>query len=178
MKTIRRVPVETAGVIGFALFALLLTMLVGNTLAQGSSGDSRHYTAIFTDASGVKPGDDVRIAGVRVGRVDSRELIGNLAHVGFTVANDQHVRADTEVKVSYLNLLGQRYLALEAGASAANRLPDTQSSRLTTPPPRSISRPCSTPSSHCSMRSSRPTSTHWRPTSSRSCKARVAQSAI
>jgi phospholipid/cholesterol/gamma-HCH transport system substrate-binding protein len=124
VKTVRRVPVELAGVIAFAVFALLLTLLVGNTLAQGSSGARHHYTAMFADASGLKVGDDVRIAGVRVGQVESRELDGNLARVGFSVSDDQSVRADTEVKVSYLNLLGQRYLSLEAGTDNSQRLPN------------------------------------------------------
>ena len=124
MRLIRRVPVEVAGVIAFTIFSLLLTALVYNTLAQSSSAKAHHFTADFADASGVKVGDDVRIAGVRVGRVESRTLKGDLARVGFSVSDEQQVLANTRVRVSYLNVLGQRYLSLEAGTGTSTLLPD------------------------------------------------------
>ncbi len=109
-------PVETAGVVAFAIVSLLLTALVANTLARSSSGDQNTYVAEFTDASGIGPGDEVRIAGVRVGRVEARELRDGVARVEFSIQADQPVRTDTRARISYLNLLGQRYLALEAGS--------------------------------------------------------------
>ena len=124
MKVIRRHPWEVAGLIAFALVSLLMTMVVANTLARRDSGNADSYSALFTDASGIRVGDDVRIAGVRVGRVESRELTkSGFAKVGFTISADQQVRSDTIARVSYLNLLGQRYLALEAGPEAGNALP-------------------------------------------------------
>lgn len=124
MKVIRRHPWEVAGLIAFALVSLLMTMVVANTLARRDSGNADSYSALFSDASGIRVGDDVRIAGVRVGRVESRELSkSGYAKVGFTISADQQVRSDTVARVSYLNLLGQRYLALEAGPEAGTALP-------------------------------------------------------
>lgn len=123
MRLIRRVPAELAGVIAFTTFSLILTLLVYNTLAQTNSAKVHHFSADFTDASGVKIGDDVRIAGVRVGRVESRTLRGDLARVGFSVADDQQVLSNTRAKVSYLNVLGQRYLSLEPGTGPSTPLP-------------------------------------------------------
>lgn len=124
MRLIRRAPRACAGVLAFTVFSLILTALVFNTLAQGTAGQGRHYEADFTDASGVRVGDDVRIAGVRVGRVESRELHGDLARVRFSVGVDQQVQGNTRVRVSYLNVLGQRYLALEQGTGPSTQLPD------------------------------------------------------
>lgn len=56
------------------------------------------------------------MAGVRVGRVESRELHGGVARVSLSVDAAQTVHADTVVKISYLNLLGHRYLSLEPPA--------------------------------------------------------------
>ncbi len=76
MTILRRYPWQIAGLVAFTLTALLMTMTVANTLARRDSGDTRHYSVMFTDASGIRVGDDVRIAGVRVGRVKGRELEG------------------------------------------------------------------------------------------------------
>ncbi|MGZ8177880.1 MCE family protein [Williamsia sp. SKLECPSW1] len=102
-------------VIGVALFvvvALGLTWTMWSTLLRPVSGRTVTYTATFTDASGVRPGDDVRMAGVRVGRVESLALDGTLARVRFSVQSDQSVYQDTKVLIRYQNLIGQRYLAL------------------------------------------------------------------
>ncbi len=124
MKVIRRHPWEIAGLIGFTIVSILMTLVVANTLARRDSGNTESYSALFSDASGIRVGDDVRIAGVRVGRVQSRELTDKgLAKVGFVIAANQQVRTDTVARISYLNLLGQRYLALEAGPEAGKALP-------------------------------------------------------
>lgn len=114
IRVLRRLPGELAGLAVFVAVSVLLTLLVANTLSQGH-GDRREFTAEFVDASGLGPGDEVRMAGVRVGRVEARELRGGVARITFSVDAEQPVRTDTVARVSYLNLLGQRYLALEPG---------------------------------------------------------------
>lgn len=105
------------GVVVFTAFALLLTAMVAGTLSHGTLGSTRSYTAIFTDASGLQPGDDVRIAGVRVGKVSSIRLSGKNAKVSFDLQGDETVYANTTAAIDYLNLMGQRYIALRlAGA--------------------------------------------------------------
>ncbi|TCK00749.1 MCE family protein [Nocardia alba] len=105
--------------IGFSIFALvslLVTVVVWNTLARTVDGDTRKYTAIFTDVLGLRPGDDVRMAGVRVGKVETIELDGkNDAKVSFIVQSDQTLFNDTKALVRYQNLIGQRYVALTPG---------------------------------------------------------------
>ncbi len=124
MRLLRSQPGAVAGVIAFAIVSLLLTALVANTLARASSGDQRTYVAEFTDASGIGVGDEVRVAGVRVGRIEARELRDGRARIEFSIAADQPVRTDTRARISFLNLLGQRYLALEAGAKPGAPLKD------------------------------------------------------
>ena len=56
---------------GFSIFAvvsLLVTWVIWSTLQRSVDGDTKSYSATFSDVLGLKPGDDVRISGVRVGR--------------------------------------------------------------------------------------------------------------
>ena len=89
--------------IGLSLFlvlAIVVTWMVYRTLDRGISGSTHSYSATFTDVSGLHEGDDVRVAGVRVGRVDTVELDGTHAKVTFEVQKDQQLYTDTKASVS------------------------------------------------------------------------------
>jgi phospholipid/cholesterol/gamma-HCH transport system substrate-binding protein len=105
------------GVSVFLVVATVATWMVFVTLRRDVAGPTNSYSASFTDVSGLKPGDDVRVAGVRVGRVDQVDLDGTLAKVTFRVQRDQTVFDDTIASVTYQNIIGQRYLGLSAGTS-------------------------------------------------------------
>lgn len=99
----------------FALFALasvLLLVLLVNTMTNGLGEDSRDFTAEFRDVSGLRVGDDVKVAGVRVGRVSSISVTDAGARVEFELRDQQPLLDTTRVVMRYQNLLGQRYLAL------------------------------------------------------------------
>lgn len=122
MRTRRKSLVGTAI---FTAFALTVTWMVYNTLRRDIAGPTNTYSAIFTDASGVARGDDVRVAGVRVGRVDKLELVGTAAKVTFRVQRSQPLYTNTIASVTYQNIIGQRYLALAQGPGDAHtRLPN------------------------------------------------------
>jgi len=100
-----------------------LAMTIGNT---GLFDDAHEYKAVFSDATGVEEGDDVRIAGVQVGEVREIAIRGDgskaLAEVTFSVAKE-HVLADgTEAAIRYRDLVGNRYIALTEGAGSGARL--------------------------------------------------------
>lgn len=104
--------------VGLSLFmvaALTLTWLVYVTLRRDVTGSTVPYAAVFTDVFGLREGDDVRMAGVRVGRVESIELDGKHARVSFVVQSDQQVLGTTVASVTYQNIVGQRYLGLSLG---------------------------------------------------------------
>jgi phospholipid/cholesterol/gamma-HCH transport system substrate-binding protein len=105
---------------GLSLFLVMATVgswMVLVTLRREVAGPTNTYSAIFTDVSGLHPGDDVRVAGVRVGRVDGIDLEGALAKVTFRVEREQTLYHDTIASVTYQNIIGQRYLGLSAGRS-------------------------------------------------------------
>ena len=104
--------------IGLTLFmvvSLTLTWLVYASLRRDVGGKTAPYSAMFTDVYGLREGDDVRMAGVRVGRVEKIDLDGKLAKVSFVVQQEQHVYGNTVASVTYQNIVGQRYLALSLG---------------------------------------------------------------
>lgn len=110
--------------IGFGIFALvsvLVTVVIWNTLARTVNGSTHSYSAIFTDVLGLREGDDVRMAGVRVGKVTGIEVEGqHQAKVSFIVQSDQTVYGNTKALVRYQNLIGQRYVALAPGNKGDN----------------------------------------------------------
>ncbi|OBI73516.1 mammalian cell entry protein [Mycobacterium sp. E740] len=86
--------------------------------------DSRAtYSAVFTNVSGLKGGNFVRIAGVEVGKVKSMSLHKDgTVTVEFTVDRNLTLTQATRAAVRYENLVGDRYLALEEGAGSVRKL--------------------------------------------------------
>ncbi|MGY1989165.1 MCE family protein [Mycolicibacterium fortuitum] len=105
-------------IVGFVIFvvvAVVLTTLVYGSLRRDTAGPTDAYSALFTDVTGLREGDDVRVAGVRVGRVDTVALDGDIARVMFRLQRDQQIYPHTVVSVRYQNIVGQRYLGLLGG---------------------------------------------------------------
>lgn len=140
--------------IGFSLFAIIALLLTYITHGRWNG----RYPATPTDTpptSAMPPafasGDDVRMVGVRVGRVSSIDLDDGRAKVTFEVQTNQPMYTTTKAAIRYQNLIGQRYLALSLADGDAQPLPvgSTLSSRRRTP---STSPICSPDSSRYSRR--------------------------
>ncbi|MFE1593014.1 MlaD family protein [Nocardia sp. NPDC058705] len=118
---------STRALLGFSCFVVLtvvLTYTVWSTLQRSVPGTTNSYSALFTDVLGLRVGDDVRMAGVRVGRVDKIDFTDDyLARVDFQIEDRQHLTDTTKALVRYQNLIGQRYVALAAGEAAGVRVP-------------------------------------------------------
>ncbi|WP_310963736.1 MlaD family protein [Nocardioides terrisoli] len=100
----------------FAAISLALLALLYNTMVNGVPGHTRNFTAEFTNVSGLATGDDVRVAGVRVGKVTDIGIVPGGAKVTFELQDDQPLLDNTHIVMRYQNLLGQRYLSLVQGA--------------------------------------------------------------
>lgn len=108
--------------IAFAVIAILLGALLVNTMLNGLNGDTESYKARFADVAGLRVGDDMRVAGVRVGRVQGIDIRDDGAEVTFDLIKDQPILDTTKIVMRYQNLLGQRYLALVQSGEAGKRL--------------------------------------------------------
>ncbi|MEU1464708.1 MCE family protein [Streptomyces sp. NPDC005727] len=105
-----------APLVKFSLFALVTiaaTALLAATIVNVSLTSKETYHAVFTDVTGLETGDDIRVAGVRVGEVEGIRIKDRtLAEVTFTVSAERPLLAGTRAVVRYRNLVGQRYVAL------------------------------------------------------------------
>ncbi|GAA5054598.1 MlaD family protein [Nocardia callitridis] len=106
----------------FVLVSVAMTWTVYATLQRGVHGETNSYSAVFTDVSGLSVGDDVRMAGVRVGRVEAIELDATVAVVRFALRGDQVLYGNTLASITYQNLIGQRYLGLAKGDFGDSRI--------------------------------------------------------
>jgi phospholipid/cholesterol/gamma-HCH transport system substrate-binding protein len=109
----------------FILVTTLATALLAITIGNINFGDTKSYKAVFSDATGVVKGDDIRIAGVKVGTVSSVEIYHRTqALVNFTVESSSKVTDSTYATIRYRNLVGQRYIALSEGDGGPGVIPD------------------------------------------------------
>jgi len=107
----------------FAVVTLLCTAVLAVAITNADFSPKHTYRAVLADAVGVKPGDDVRMAGVRIGSVREIELHDNAdALITFAVEQSVPLAQTTRVEVRYRNLIGQRYLALSEAAGDGGRL--------------------------------------------------------
>jgi phospholipid/cholesterol/gamma-HCH transport system substrate-binding protein len=106
----------TIGAIGIAVIILLLMAAFrADDLPLIGGGDT--YYAEFSEAGGLQVNDEVRIAGVRVGKVNAIELKGDKVRVAFKVSTDSPFGEDTHAAIRVKTLLGAMYLSLEPAGS-------------------------------------------------------------
>jgi len=99
----------------FVVVTLLATVVLGFSIANYTGGGSS-FKARFTDVTSVVDGDEVRIAGVRVGKVTGISVVDRrLAEVEFELNDRDWLPESTTAAVRYRNLIGQRYIELERG---------------------------------------------------------------
>ena len=100
---------------------------------------------MFADASRLKAGDTVRVAGIRVGTVNDVALRpgqdGDRSK--FDADRDIVLTTGTKAAVRYLNLVGDRYLELVDGPGSTKVLPPGSQIPPTAPSRRSTSTCCS-----------------------------------
>ncbi|WP_441248888.1 MCE family protein [Kitasatospora sp. McL0602] len=106
----------------FVLVTSLATGALALSIADTGVGPTVGYQARFTDVTGLAAGDSIRIAGVRVGQVDSVEVVDHrIAQVHFSVDRGRQLPESVTASVKYLNLVGQRYVELQRGPGAVDR---------------------------------------------------------
>jgi phospholipid/cholesterol/gamma-HCH transport system substrate-binding protein len=100
----------------FLIVTAFATYVLGTTIANSSYGATHSYSADFRDVSGLTVGDDVRIAGVRVGSITGIKIVQhNTAQVAFSVTKSTQLPTSVIAQLRYRNLIGQRYLDIEYG---------------------------------------------------------------
>ncbi|KAB1150163.1 MCE family protein [Streptomyces luteolifulvus] len=99
------------GAVGLSTLALL-TVAAFNADSLPLIGDGETYSAAFSEAGGLKPGDEVRIAGVKVGKVEEVALDGDHVKVTFKIKGDPRLGTGTGASIRVRTILGAKFLAL------------------------------------------------------------------
>ncbi|MGZ6791454.1 MAG: MCE family protein [Mycobacteriales bacterium] len=107
----------------FMVVTSLLTLTLAATIGNFGGGPTTTYHAEFTDVTGLLPGNEVRIAGVRVGKVAKVALAkDNLADVTLQVDSSHAITQGDVLQLRYRNLVGERYVAIVEGTGSAAKV--------------------------------------------------------
>ncbi|WP_435769180.1 MCE family protein [Nocardioides sp. SYSU DS0651] len=108
----------------FTVVSLLVTGLLAVIMGNIGFGDRNEFKAVFTNATMLEEGDDVRVAGVSVGEVSEVEHYKrSMALISFKVDAGVKMTTASRAEVRFLNLVGDRYLALQEGTGADDAEP-------------------------------------------------------
>jgi phospholipid/cholesterol/gamma-HCH transport system substrate-binding protein len=113
-----------------AFVSVILLIVITNEIRQPIESPARTYNADFTNVSGLTDGADVRVRGVRVGKVQAIELMRtgdgrSLAGVRLTLDKQFSIVPATHLAVRYQALTGLRYIDVEnpaEGDAVPNRI--------------------------------------------------------
>lgn len=94
------------------LVALLLgVLLIGGVLAVSVIPfGEKTYTALLEQTAGLRVGEDINVAGIPSGKVQSISLDGDQVEVGFSLDKDVKLGSETSAEVKVATLLGTHYL--------------------------------------------------------------------
>ncbi|MEV5678072.1 MULTISPECIES: MCE family protein [unclassified Streptomyces] len=133
----RITPIRERNPVAVSIVGLLVLTLIGLAAYRADSlpfiGGGTTYSADFTESAGLTDGDEVRIAGVKVGEVTGVSLDGPKVKVDFRV-KDAWIGNSSTVGIAIKTLLGEKYLAVDPLGNAPQD-PDARitASRTTSP---------------------------------------------
>lgn len=113
MRSFRERDPVAVGLFGIAALGVVVLGAFNLTLLQRGTS----YHAAFAEASGLKPNEDVRIAGVKVGRVTSVTLERDHVRVGFDVRRGAGFGSLSRLRIKLSNILGAHYLEVSPGGA-------------------------------------------------------------
>ena len=116
----------TAPVVKSLVFIVVTVIATSTLLAtitnQSGTGPQSTYHAMFTDVTGMNIGDDVRMAGVRIGTVTDIAVANRRdAEVTFDIASNVRLADTVHATILFRNLVGQRYIELDQGAGSPDQ---------------------------------------------------------
>jgi phospholipid/cholesterol/gamma-HCH transport system substrate-binding protein len=120
-------PNKNGNLIKVGIFTIVMLLVAAGLIVvfgQFRFAGGSTYHATFTEASRLKAGEDVRIAGVPVGSVKKIKLNpDNTVDVAFDLNDRYQLYTSTRAAVRYKNLVGDRYLEITSGPGELRKLP-------------------------------------------------------
>ncbi|HEY5080246.1 MAG TPA: MlaD family protein [Opitutaceae bacterium] len=117
---------QTARVGLFFLLGVALVWVTFETLSDGKLFEERSHTLIasFDDLKQLKTGDEVRLAGVKVGSVKLTRLAGRRAEAVLQVDPKVPIASDATATIVMAGLIGGNYIAIDMGTAESPPLAD------------------------------------------------------
>ncbi|HVT20429.1 MAG TPA: MCE family protein [Mycobacteriales bacterium] len=112
-----------AGVVAFVTVVVVLIVGVAVAVATGG-GKTNHLTAYFTRTVGLYTGNDVRIMGVKVGKIESITPVGPQVKVVMSYDGEDRVPLHAKAVVVTPSIVSDRYVQLTPGYVSGPTLPD------------------------------------------------------
>ena len=115
---------QYSGVGLFFIIGLVITYFVYTSLDKAASSEGDGYTveAPFKNLLQLRVGDDVRMAGVKIGTVVSATLKDGKAVAGLSINDEYRIPSDSVASVSMAGLLGTNFVAIEMGSETGDPL--------------------------------------------------------
>jgi phospholipid/cholesterol/gamma-HCH transport system substrate-binding protein len=121
-------PIQERNPVPIAVIGLVIVLVLGLVAYRADDlpviGGGTTYTAHFTEAAGLNTSSEVRVAGVKVGKVTGVELDRGRVRVSFRV-KDVWIGNASTAAISIQTLLGDKYLAVAPLGSAAQNPRET-----------------------------------------------------
>jgi phospholipid/cholesterol/gamma-HCH transport system substrate-binding protein len=116
---------QTARVGLFFLLGLALIWVTFETLSGGKVFKDKGYTLIagFETLKSLKPGDEVRMAGVKVGEVHQTQLAGRRAEAILRIDSNVKIKSDAVATIAMQGLIGTNTISIDLGTPNAPDLP-------------------------------------------------------
>ncbi len=103
----------------FALAVVLALIILEYLGSFGFLQRGYHLHALFKNVQDLKIGDNVKMAGVHVGRVENIVLTNADVDITMNLRRDVDVRTDSKASISFTGLMAQNYVAINFGTPAA-----------------------------------------------------------
>ncbi|HLK10342.1 MAG TPA: MlaD family protein [Candidatus Binatia bacterium] len=103
----------------FVVAVVLFFVAVELTLGLRLLGKRYTLYAVFHDVQGLDVGADVRLAGLRAGRVSGMQIEGDHVRVSLSIDRDLAVKRDAVARLDFRALSGERFVALTLGSPGA-----------------------------------------------------------
>lgn len=115
---------QTARVGLFFLLGIALVWVTFETLSGGKVFQEKGYTIIagFDTLKELKEGDEVRMAGVKIGEVAQTRLAGRRAEAVLSIEPNVRIKSDAVATIGMAGLIGTNYISIDLGTNAAGEL--------------------------------------------------------
>ena len=116
---LKKIKAETlVGLLLVSGLGLLVYSSIKVTGLKDFQGEGNVVYAYFEDVTGLSPQTAVRIAGIKVGRVENISLDGKRAKVSMLIFSGYQIPADSLATIRSLGLLGDKYVEIATGVEA------------------------------------------------------------